>query len=213
MNLLYQEFTRQQFIKYLEDDRLTYSKYREFEYEKKLYDIINASLNYIKTNTTIEFDYEYKIEPVIVSAKFFRSDVLKLTIDYTMKYKNDITEDKYIILIPALKDRHFFYLRGNKYVPTIKLKQYYTNYGKERIIIRGLFSGLVIDHGGKIPFKPDHNKYVVSCFTGKKMPFENFIYEMFKNDKEFLDEISEFYQYDFTKKPKQTKASRQFVSH
>jgi len=213
MNLLYKEYLKHKFNEMLEEEKLTYFKYRNFEYEKKLYDIIDATINYIKENTNIKFDCTYSLESETSNVNFLRSDVLKLTFDYYLRYKNKEIKDKYVILIPKLVYNHFFFLRGNLYVPTIKLKQYYTNYGKERIIIRSLFTGLVIDHGGKIPFKEDHSKYVVSCFTGKKMPFEIFIYELFKNDKDFLEEISEYYKYDFTKKKKHTKASRQFISH
>jgi len=215
LNLLYEKFIKDEFVKKNTAGKICFHNYREFEYENKLYDIIESTLKFIKENTTLEFefDYDWELNEYPTSVLFNYSEAYILTIKYKYKYKKNEVEDKLEVLIPRLVDKHFFYLRDNIYIPVIKLKDRAIRFGSERILFEGFHTTFILDYRNQSgQFNPKDENLCLRLTTKKKLPLHNFIYEMFKDDKEFMNEISKFLDFDFNRPPNHKK-TKQFIDH
>ena len=62
MNLLFDNFVKYQYVSKNESDEIKFHNYREYEYNYKLREIIEASLNYVIQNTKDDFEFEYNYE-------------------------------------------------------------------------------------------------------------------------------------------------------
>lgn len=215
MNLLYERITKNKFVEKNKPSKIYFHNFREFEYENKLHHIIESTLQFIANNTNDEFifEYDWSLEDYPTSILFNYSETYLLTVEYTYKHKNNEIKDALRILIPKLVDKHFFYLRDNIYIPVIKLKDRAVRFGPERMLFEGFHTTFILDYRNQSGyFNPKDDNLCLRLTTKKKLPFHNFIYELFKDDKDFINEISKFLNFDFNQKPNQKK-TKQFVDH
>ena len=216
MNLLYEKFINKRAAEVNDTTDITVFNFRRYEYEHNLEFIIDSMLKWLNNNTHDNYVFNYRYELVDDESSQYhieRTEALLLRIDYEFinKEANTKYQGSYELRIPKLVDTHFFYLYDNKYIPVLKLKERVIRFGPRKIIITCPHTVLTIDYlnsKGKVD-----DSLFVRVLTKKRIHIHDFFYYMYKNsDPNFLSELSEFMEYDFTRKPSTDKI-REFAGH